>query len=210
MGTPTQYLCDYWSGWVRLPRLFAHIHCHIALLSTVEIFSAGGIFLYKTPNQAYELLEDKVLVKLDWAKNQKTKSSLKKTVAFAADSSSNSDTDKIIARMDAMTMKVDAQYKDFQSRSKQSKLDDDDIPMSREEETKFMKTFHLQLVSSMALKPQPGGHSFEPCKRVIIPSATSAADVAATWACRTQLADVALPCRLTWDLHADVACHVAD
>ncbi|GJT23517.1 hypothetical protein Tco_0893454 [Tanacetum coccineum] len=20
MGTPTQYLCDYWSGWVRLPR----------------------------------------------------------------------------------------------------------------------------------------------------------------------------------------------
>ncbi|GKF58730.1 hypothetical protein Tco_0172267, partial [Tanacetum coccineum] len=59
----------------------------------------------------------------------------------------------------------------------------------------------------MALKPQPGGHSFEPCKRVIIPSATSAADVAATWACRTQLADVALPCRLTWDLHADVACH---
>ncbi|GJY88733.1 hypothetical protein Tco_0503361 [Tanacetum coccineum] len=21
MGMPTQYLCDYWSGWVRLPRL---------------------------------------------------------------------------------------------------------------------------------------------------------------------------------------------
>ncbi|GJY49204.1 hypothetical protein Tco_0439160 [Tanacetum coccineum] len=31
--------------------------------------------------------------------------------------SSNSDTDKIMARMDAMTMKIDAQYKDFQSRS---------------------------------------------------------------------------------------------
>ncbi|GJY21597.1 folylpolyglutamate synthase isoform X8 [Tanacetum coccineum] len=39
MGTPTQYLCDYWSGWVRLPRLFAYIHCHIALLSTVEILA---------------------------------------------------------------------------------------------------------------------------------------------------------------------------
>ncbi|GJZ56993.1 hypothetical protein Tco_0612487 [Tanacetum coccineum] len=36
--------------------------------------AAGGIFLYKTPNQAYQLLEDKVLLKLDWAKNQKTKS----------------------------------------------------------------------------------------------------------------------------------------
>nr|GFA71428.1 reverse transcriptase domain-containing protein [Tanacetum cinerariifolium] len=45
--------------------------------------AAGGIFLYKTPNQAYQFLEDKVLLKLDWAKNQKTKSSLKKTVAFA-------------------------------------------------------------------------------------------------------------------------------
>ncbi|GJT68158.1 hypothetical protein Tco_1019638 [Tanacetum coccineum] len=80
--------------------------------------AAGGIFLYKTPNQAYQLLEDKVSLKLDWAKIQKTKSSLKKTVAFAA------------------------KYKDFQSRSKQSNLDDDDIPMSREEEAKFMQTFH--------------------------------------------------------------------
>ncbi|GJT39286.1 hypothetical protein Tco_0939151 [Tanacetum coccineum] len=45
--------------------------------------AAGGIFLYKTPNQAYQLLDDKVLLKLDWAKNQKSKSSFKKIVAFA-------------------------------------------------------------------------------------------------------------------------------
>ncbi|GJS18399.1 reverse transcriptase domain-containing protein [Tanacetum coccineum] len=45
--------------------------------------AAGGIFLYKTPNQAYQLLKDKVLLKLDWAKKQKSKSSLKKTIAFA-------------------------------------------------------------------------------------------------------------------------------
>ncbi|GJU15725.1 hypothetical protein Tco_1143691 [Tanacetum coccineum] len=71
--------------------------------------AAGCIFLYKTPNQAYKLLEDKVLLKLDWAKNQKNKSSLKKTVAFV-DEGNN--------------------------------LDEDDIPMSREEEAKFMQTFH--------------------------------------------------------------------
>ncbi|GJR49669.1 hypothetical protein Tco_1400190 [Tanacetum coccineum] len=84
--------------------------------------AAGGIFFYKTPNQAYQLLEDKVLLKLDWAKNQKTKSSLKKTVAFSDE---------------------DAQYKELQSRAKQpiSDLDDDDIPMYREEEAKFIKTF---------------------------------------------------------------------
>nr|GEU76034.1 reverse transcriptase domain-containing protein [Tanacetum cinerariifolium] len=83
---------------------------------------AGGIFLYKTPNQAYQLLEDKVLLKLDWAKNRKTKSSLKKTAAF---------TDK-----------------ELQSHAKQPTpdLDDDDMPMSREEEAKFMKTFQIQKI----------------------------------------------------------------
>nr|GEW12555.1 hypothetical protein [Tanacetum cinerariifolium] len=57
--------------------------------------------------------------------------------------SSYSDTDKIMARMDAMTIKMDAQYKELQSRAKQSipYLDDDDMPMSREEEVKFIQTF---------------------------------------------------------------------
>ncbi|GKF05306.1 hypothetical protein Tco_0035974, partial [Tanacetum coccineum] len=72
-----------------------------------------------------------------------TKSSLKKTVAFADGGSSNSDTDKIMARMDAMTLKMDAQYKELQSNAKKTKpdLDEDDIPMSREEEAKLMQTF---------------------------------------------------------------------
>ncbi|GKE40710.1 hypothetical protein Tco_1464115 [Tanacetum coccineum] len=45
--------------------------------------------------------------------------------------SSNSDTDKIMARMDAMTMKMDAQYKEMQSRSNHliPKYDEDDKPM---------------------------------------------------------------------------------
>ncbi|GJX36015.1 hypothetical protein Tco_0247572 [Tanacetum coccineum] len=73
--------------------------------------AAGGIFLYKTPNQAYQLLKDKVLLKLDWPKNQKAKTSLKKTIAFADEGSSNSNTDKIMARIDAITLKMDAQYK---------------------------------------------------------------------------------------------------
>ncbi|GKA49958.1 hypothetical protein Tco_0743031 [Tanacetum coccineum] len=103
--------------------------------------TAGGIFLYKTLNQAYQLLKDKVLLKLDWAKNQKTKTSLKKTVAFADEGNSNSDTKKIMARVDAMTIKMDAQYKELQSHAKQPTpdLDDDDIPMSREEEAKCIR-----------------------------------------------------------------------
>ncbi|GJZ71022.1 reverse transcriptase domain-containing protein [Tanacetum coccineum] len=100
---------------------------------TQEVLNAlaGGIFLYKTPNQAYQLLEDKVLLKLDCAKNQKTKSTLKKTIAFADEGSSNSDTDKLMARMDAMTQKMDAQYKELQSNAKKTKpdLDEDDLPI---------------------------------------------------------------------------------
>ncbi|GJS94658.1 hypothetical protein Tco_0801626 [Tanacetum coccineum] len=45
--------------------------------------------------------------------------------------------------MDDMTIKMYAQYKELQSRAKQPtpNLDDDDMPMSREEEAKFMQTF---------------------------------------------------------------------
>ncbi|GKE78086.1 hypothetical protein Tco_1544206 [Tanacetum coccineum] len=62
---------------------------------------------------------------------------------FAIKGSNNSDADKIMARMDAMTLKMDAQYKELQSNTKKTKpdLDEDNIPMSREEEVKFMQTF---------------------------------------------------------------------
>ncbi|GJS69068.1 reverse transcriptase domain-containing protein [Tanacetum coccineum] len=51
----------------------------------------------------------------------------------AAGGSSNSDTDQIMVRMDAMTLKMDAQYKELQSNAKKTKpdLDDDDIPIGR-------------------------------------------------------------------------------
>ncbi|GKD93005.1 hypothetical protein Tco_1372842 [Tanacetum coccineum] len=62
---------------------------------------------------------------------------------FAIKGSSNSDTNKIKARMDAMTMKMDAQYKEMQSRSNHliHEYDEDDKPMSPKVEAKFMQTF---------------------------------------------------------------------
>ncbi|GJZ47182.1 reverse transcriptase domain-containing protein [Tanacetum coccineum] len=123
-------------AWLRRKEMLQNCHGHnLSKGNIIKIFyhglseitqeilntAAGGIFLYKIPNQAYQLLEDKVLLKLDWAKNQKTKSSLKKTVAFTDEGRSNSDTDKIMARMDAMTLKMDAQYKELQSNAKKIK-----------------------------------------------------------------------------------------
>ncbi|GKC74722.1 hypothetical protein Tco_1120605 [Tanacetum coccineum] len=115
-------------AWFRMKEMLRNCHgLNLSKGNIIKIFYHGlnkiaqevlnaavcGIFLYKTLNQVYQLLKDKVLLKPDWAKNQKTKSSLKKTVAFVAEGSSKSDTDKIMAQMDAMTMKIDAQYKDF-------------------------------------------------------------------------------------------------
>nr|GEW87114.1 reverse transcriptase domain-containing protein [Tanacetum cinerariifolium] len=53
---------------------------------------------------------------------------------FAIKGSSNSNTDKIMARMDAMILKMDA-------KKTKPDLNEDDIPMSLEEEAKFMQTF---------------------------------------------------------------------
>ncbi|GJT13175.1 reverse transcriptase domain-containing protein [Tanacetum coccineum] len=116
---------------------------------------AGGIFLYKTPNQAYQLLEYKVLLKLDWAKNQKPKSSFKKTVAFANEGSSKYDIDKIMAQMDAMTMKMDALYKEMQSHSNHSipEYEKDDKPISPEAKAKFMQTFYAYIADKQSGRP---------------------------------------------------------
>ncbi|GJZ12449.1 reverse transcriptase domain-containing protein [Tanacetum coccineum] len=118
--------------WLRMKEMLRNCHGHnLTKGNIIKIFyhglnettqealnaAAGGIFLYKTPNQAFQLLEDKVLLKLDWAKNQKPKIFPKKTIAFIDEGSSNSDTDKIMARIDAMTMKMDAKYKEIQSRA---------------------------------------------------------------------------------------------
>ncbi|GJT09672.1 reverse transcriptase domain-containing protein [Tanacetum coccineum] len=61
---------------------------------------------------------------------------------------------------DAMTMKIDAQYKDFQSRSKQSNLDDDDIPMSVKLADKQSGRPSGSLPSNT--QPNPKGSSLKP------------------------------------------------
>ncbi|GKB60983.1 reverse transcriptase domain-containing protein [Tanacetum coccineum] len=134
-------------AWLRMKEMLRNCHGHnLSKGNIIKIFyhglneitqevlnaTVGGIFLYKTPNQAYQLLGDKVLLKLDWAKNQRNQSLLKNCLLFRREGNSNTDTEKIMARMDAMTIKMDAQYKELQSRAKQPTpdLDDDDMPIS--------------------------------------------------------------------------------
>ncbi|GJS58499.1 hypothetical protein Tco_0653283 [Tanacetum coccineum] len=63
---------------------------------------------------------------------------------FAIKGSSNSNTDKIMARMDAMTLKMDAQYKELQNHAKKTKpnLDEDDIPITDYKPCDLQKQFN--------------------------------------------------------------------
>ncbi|GKE27462.1 reverse transcriptase domain-containing protein [Tanacetum coccineum] len=52
--------------------------------------TAGGIFLYKSPNQAFQFLDDKVLFEHDWPIKSKNEHH-RKSVFFADESDSNND-----------------------------------------------------------------------------------------------------------------------
>nr|GEV28230.1 reverse transcriptase domain-containing protein [Tanacetum cinerariifolium] len=120
-------------AWLRMKELLRNFHGHgLTKGNIIKIFyhgldetthealnaAAGGIFLYKTPNQAYQPLKDKVLLKLDWDKIQKPKTPIHKTVAFTSEGSNNSDTNKILAKMDVMAIKMKARYNEMKSGTK--------------------------------------------------------------------------------------------
>ncbi|GKC45605.1 reverse transcriptase domain-containing protein [Tanacetum coccineum] len=100
----SQNVCETLTGaWLRLKNILRKCHGHgLTKGSIIQKFyygldkstqgildeTAEGIFLYKTPNQAFQLLEDKVLFKLDWSTKSLNKHH-QKSVAFANGSNSN-------------------------------------------------------------------------------------------------------------------------
>ncbi|GJY97606.1 reverse transcriptase domain-containing protein [Tanacetum coccineum] len=113
---------------------------------TQAILDAGGIFLYKTPNEAHQLLKDQVLLKLDWSKENKPKP-LRKTVAFAE----GEENSPLLEKMEALTTRIDSQFKEIRGDIKEIRdgcnkcggphpsLDCDDKPMGgpKEEEANY-------------------------------------------------------------------------
>ncbi|GKA71721.1 hypothetical protein Tco_0777860 [Tanacetum coccineum] len=113
----TQYLNESLvKAWIRIKDLLHSRHGHsLACLTIIQIFyhglddatqgilNVGGIFLYKTSNEGYQLLEDRVLLKLDWSKDAKTKP-LRKTVAFGE----GNDNSKLMEKIKALTTKIDS------------------------------------------------------------------------------------------------------
>ncbi|GJX18523.1 hypothetical protein Tco_0221200 [Tanacetum coccineum] len=82
--------------------------------TTQAILDAERIFLYKTPNEAHQLLKDRVLLKLDLSKDMKAKP-IRKTVAFAESSNDS----KLMEKMKSLTTKIDSQFKDIKGEMKE-------------------------------------------------------------------------------------------
>ncbi|GJR92088.1 reverse transcriptase domain-containing protein [Tanacetum coccineum] len=102
----SQNICESLTeAWLRLKNMLRKCHGHgLTKGVIIQIFyhgldeptqaildvTAGGIFLYKSPNQAFQLLEDKVLFNHDWPIKSKNEHH-QKSVAFADGSNSNND-----------------------------------------------------------------------------------------------------------------------
>ncbi|GKD44228.1 hypothetical protein Tco_1268873 [Tanacetum coccineum] len=100
----------------------------------------------KTPNKAHQLLEDRVLLKLDWSKENKTKP-LRKTISFAE----GEENSPLLEKIEALTTRIDSKFKEIRRDMKEMRdgcnkcrgphplLDCDDRPIggTKEEEAKY-------------------------------------------------------------------------
>ncbi|GJS37428.1 reverse transcriptase domain-containing protein [Tanacetum coccineum] len=104
-------------AWLRLKNMLRKYHGHgLTKGVIIQIFyhgldeptqaildvTAGGIFLYKSPNQAFQLLEDKVLFNHDWSIKSKNEHH-QKFIAFADGTNSNNDKFRLMEKLASLT-----------------------------------------------------------------------------------------------------------
>ncbi|GJU98727.1 reverse transcriptase domain-containing protein [Tanacetum coccineum] len=117
----SQLVCESpTKAWLRLKGMLRKCHGHgLTKGAIIQIFyhgldeptqgildiTGGGIFLYKSPNQAFQLLEGKVLFNLDWSTKSQTEHH-QKSVAFANRSNSNKDIYQLMKKLKAMDSQI--------------------------------------------------------------------------------------------------------
>nr|GEW28398.1 reverse transcriptase domain-containing protein [Tanacetum cinerariifolium] len=85
-----------------------HLFYHGLDGPTQGILDAGGIFLYNTPNEAFKILEDKFLLKLNFLEDsQNTKP---KTVVPADGNNINSNHAILMEKFKALASKIDSEF----------------------------------------------------------------------------------------------------
>ncbi|GJW68706.1 hypothetical protein Tco_0123130 [Tanacetum coccineum] len=112
--------------------------------------TARGIFLYKSPNQAFQILKDKVLFEHDWPTKSQNEHH-RKSVSFADESNSDVDNSRLLEKLEALTIKMDSQIISLNEelldmREKYHDLKDnhtsknDDTPMCERHEVNFIQS----------------------------------------------------------------------
>ncbi|GJX55277.1 hypothetical protein Tco_0300171 [Tanacetum coccineum] len=74
---------------------------------TEGILDAGGIFLYNTPNEAFKILEDKVLLKLDFSDDSQNPKP--KTIISVGRSNIDPDDVILVDKFEALATKIDSE-----------------------------------------------------------------------------------------------------
>ncbi|GJW39115.1 reverse transcriptase domain-containing protein [Tanacetum coccineum] len=124
--------------------------------------TAGGIFLYKSPNQAFQFLEDKFLFNLDWSIKSKNEHH-QKSVSFTNRSNSNNDNSRLMEKLAALTIKIDSQFISLKEelqdmRNKYNELKkgnasknhmNDDMPMCERHEANYIRSEDYQNQDSL-------------------------------------------------------------
>ncbi|GJZ16485.1 hypothetical protein Tco_0552162 [Tanacetum coccineum] len=119
---------------------------------TQGILDAGGIFLYKTLNEAFKILEDKVLLKLDFSDDSQNDRK-PKTVFSAGGSNIIPDHELLTKKFEALATKIDFEL--FNIRKELKEMRDgrrdnhasqiymkDDTPMCEPHESSYVKGYH--------------------------------------------------------------------
>ncbi|GKB77021.1 hypothetical protein Tco_0943916, partial [Tanacetum coccineum] len=115
--------------------------------------TAGGIFLYKSPNQAFQFLDDKVLFEHDWSiKSQNDHH--QKSVSFTDESNINNDKFRFMEKLKAMDSQIISLNEELQDmREKYNELRNgnasknhlnDDTPMCEHHEVNYIQSEECQ------------------------------------------------------------------
>ncbi|GJR88667.1 reverse transcriptase domain-containing protein [Tanacetum coccineum] len=161
----SQLVCESLTdAWLRLKNMLQKCHGHGQTKGAIiQIFchsldeptqgildiTAGGIFLYKSPNQAFQFLKDKVLFKHDWPIKSKNKHH-RKSVSFTDGSDSNTDNSRFMENLKALDSQIISLNEELQDiRNKYNELREgnasknnmnDDTPMCERHEANYIQS----------------------------------------------------------------------
>ncbi|GJU49200.1 reverse transcriptase domain-containing protein [Tanacetum coccineum] len=161
----SQLVCESLTdAWLRLKSMLRKCHGHgLTKGAIIQIFyhgldeptqgildvTAGGIFLYKSLNQAFQFLDDKVLFEHDWPIKSKNEHH-RKFVSFADGSYSDTNNSRFMEKLKAMDSQIISLNEELQDiRNKYNELREgntsknnlnDDTPMCERHEVNYIQS----------------------------------------------------------------------